>query len=98
MQFIGTDWNKALTFGVSSIKLSFCAIVFTQYMYTKIFSIRMLLYTFQLNCAEGFHFSVFRVRPNHLLRFLASSTHFIIMAELNARGLQSKLLITPLSE
>ena len=24
--------------------------------------------------------------------------HFIIMAELNARGLQSKLLITPLSE
>ena len=39
-----------------------------------------------------------RVRPNHLLRFLASSTHFIIMAGLNARGLQSKLLIAPLSE
>ena len=31
-------------------------------------------------------------------RLLTSSTHFIIMAGLNARGLQSKLLITPLSE
>ena len=34
-------WNKALTFGVGSIKLSFCAIVFTQYMHAKMFSIQM---------------------------------------------------------
>ena len=54
-------WNKALTFGVGSIKLSFRAIVFTQYMHAKMFSIQMLLnvYTFQSNCAEGLHFSAF---------------------------------------
>ena len=45
-------WNKALTFGVGSIKLSFRAIVFTQYMHSKMFSIQMLLYTFQSNCAR----------------------------------------------
>ena len=52
-------WNKALTFGVGSIKLSFHAIVFTQYMHAKMFSIQMLLYTFQSNCATGLHFSAF---------------------------------------
>ena len=62
-------WNKALTFGVGSIKLSFRAIVFTQYMYTKMFSIQMLLYTFQLNCAEGFNFSAFHfLVSNHVIR------------------------------
>ena len=35
-------WNKALTFGVGSIKLSFRAIVFTQYMHAKMFTIQML--------------------------------------------------------
>ena len=64
---------------------------------SRIFSV------FARMCARGIsHESVriygCRVRPNHLLRFLASSTHFIIMAGLNACGLQSKLLITPLSE
>ena len=52
-------WNKALTFGVGSIKLSFRAIVFTQYMHAKMFSIQMLLYTFQSNCAEGLHLVFF---------------------------------------
>ena len=52
-------WNKALTFGVGSIKLSFRDIVFTQYMHVKMFSIQMFLYTFQSNCAEGLHFSAF---------------------------------------
>ena len=46
-------------FGVGSIKLSFRTIVFTQYMHAKMFSIQMLLYTFQSNCAEGLHFSAF---------------------------------------
>ena len=36
--------------------------------------------------------------PPTYCQLLASSTHFIIMPGLNARGLQSKLLITPLSE
>ena len=36
--------------------------------------------------------------PPTYCRLLASSTHFIIMPGLNERGLQSKLLITPLSE
>ena len=44
-------WNKALTFGVGSIQLSFRTIVFTQYMQrcfqSKCYS----------NCAEGLHFS-----------------------------------------
>ena len=44
-------WNKALTFGVGSIQLKFHAIVPTQYMHAKMFSI-LLLYTFQSNCAE----------------------------------------------
>ena len=50
-----------MTFGVGSIKLSFRAIVFTQYMHAKMFSIQMLLYiyTFQSNCAESLHFSAF---------------------------------------
>ena len=56
-----TCWNKALTFGVGSIKLSFRAIVFTQCMHAKMFSIQMLLYTFQLNCTKDFHFSVFHL-------------------------------------
>ena len=43
-------WNKALTFGVGSIQLSFRTIVFTQYI-----SIQMSL----SNCAEGLHFSAF---------------------------------------
>ena len=30
-------WNKALTFGVGSIQLKFCAIVFTQYRHAKMF-------------------------------------------------------------
>ena len=52
-------WNKDLTFGVGSIELSFRAIVFTQYTHATMFSIQMLLYTFQSNCAEGLHFSAF---------------------------------------
>ena len=35
-------WNKALTFGVGSINLSFRAIVFTQYMHANMFTIQML--------------------------------------------------------
>ena len=63
-------WNKALTFGVGLIKLSFRAIVFTQYMHSKMFSIQMLLYTFQSNCAEGLHFSAF-----HYVCTCIHSTH-----------------------
>ena len=55
------SWNKALTFGVGLIKLSFRAIVFTQYMHAKMFAIQMLLYTFQSNCVEGLHFSAFHL-------------------------------------
>ena len=55
-------WNKALTFGVGSIKLCFHAIMFTQYMHAKMFSIQMLLNTFQLNCAEGLHFTAFSLK------------------------------------
>ena len=50
-------WNKALTFGVGLIQLSFCTIVFTQYMQKCFQSIYN--YTFQSNCAEGLHFSAF---------------------------------------
>ena len=44
-------WNKALTLGVGLIKVGFHAIVFTQYMHAKMYSIQMLLYTFQSSCA-----------------------------------------------
>ena len=37
-------------------KTQFSCIVFT---HAKMFSIQMLLYTFQSNCAEGLHFSAF---------------------------------------
>ena len=55
-------WNKALTFGVGSIQLSFriyiYTIVFTQYMQI---CFNPNVTTFQSNCAEGLHFSAFIV-------------------------------------
>ena len=55
-------WNKALTFGVSF----WCWFDKTKFSYhcvhpihANMFSIQMLLYTFQSNCAEGLHFSAF---------------------------------------
>ena len=45
-------WNKALTFGVGSIKLSFRTIVFTTC--KGVFNPNVT--TFQSNCAEGLHF------------------------------------------
>ena len=46
--------NKALTFGVGSIKLSFRTIVFTC---KDVYNPNVI--TFQSNCAEGLHFSAF---------------------------------------
>ena len=60
-------WNKDLTFGVGLIKVGFRAIVFTQYMHGKMFSIQMLLYPFQSNCAEGLHFSAFHLLLCHFM-------------------------------
>ena len=74
-------WNKALTFGVGSIQLSFRIYIPLCSPNTCKYVFNPNVTTFQSNCAEGLHFSA-----------------FIIMAGLNARGLQSKLLITPLSE
>ena len=54
-------WNKALTFGVGSIQLSFRIYHCVHPIHANMFSIQMLLYTFQLNCAEGLHFSAFVV-------------------------------------
>ena len=55
-------WNEALTFGVGSIKLSFRAIVFTQYIHAMMFTFNCYYnYTFQLNDAEGLHFSAFLI-------------------------------------
>ena len=67
-------WNKALTFGVGSIKLSFRAIVFTQYIHAEMFSIQMLLYIFQANCAEGLHFSAFHYGCVHVYTVLCAGT------------------------
>ena len=55
-------WNKALTFGVGSIKLSFRAILFTQYMHAKMFAIQMLL-----------HFSQIVLRVCTLVLFISPS-------------------------
>ena len=52
-------WNKALTFGVGSIQLSFHIYHCVHPIHANMFSIQMLLYTFQSNCAEGLHFSAF---------------------------------------
>ena len=52
-------WNKALTFGVGSIQLSFRIYHCVHPIHANMFSIQMLLYTFQSNCAEGLHFSAF---------------------------------------
>ena len=54
-------WNKALNFGVGSIKLHFRAIVFMQYMHAKMFSIQMLLYIIYISVklCRGFVLSCF---------------------------------------
>ena len=52
------------------IKIDFRFIVFMQYMHAKIFSIQMLLYTFQSNCAEGLHFSAFNFFINQNIYFM----------------------------
>ena len=44
-----------MTFGIGSIQLGFCTIVFTQYM-QRCFQYKCY-YTFQSNCAESLHFS-----------------------------------------
>ena len=49
-------WNKALTFGVGLIQLSFRTIVFTQSC-KDVFNPNVT--AFQSNCAEGLHFSAF---------------------------------------
>ena len=58
-------WNKVLTFGVGSIKLSFRTIVFTQYM-QDVFNPNVT--TFQSNCAEGLHFSAFHLNSIFTLK------------------------------
>ena len=55
-------WNKALTFGIGLIQLSFRTIAFTKYRQ------RCFQSTFQSNCAEGLHFSAF-----HLKHFSSST-------------------------
>ena len=52
-------WNKALTFGVGSIKLSFRTIVFIYIPNTCKDVFNRNVITFQSNCAEGLHFSAF---------------------------------------
>ena len=81
-------WNKALTFGVGSIKLKFRAIVLTQYMHAKMFSIQMLLYTFQSNYAEGLHFSTFHYFILDVLNFndeVKSNNSCLVGSEANNR-------------
>ena len=68
-------WNKALSLGVGSIKLSFRDIVFTQYMHAKMFSIQILLYTFQSNCSEGLHFSAFHYIIDDIVNVLQHSDY-----------------------
>ena len=50
-------WNKALTFGVGSIQLSFRIYHCVHSIHANMFSIQMLL----SNCAEGLHFNAFIV-------------------------------------
>ena len=61
-------WNKAVTFGVGSIQLSFRTIVFTQTC-KDVFNPNVT--TFQSNCAEGLHFSAFHYFSIKLLANLA---------------------------
>ena len=49
-------WNKALTFGVDLIQLSFRTIVFTQYM-QRCFQSKC--YCISVKLSRGFHFSAF---------------------------------------
>ena len=56
-------WNKALTFGVGSIQLSFRTMHCVHPKHAKVFSIQML----QSNCAEGLHFSAFHYNRDSLL-------------------------------
>ena len=65
-------WNKALTFGVGSIKLSFCTICSLNTC-KGVFNPNVT--TFQSNCAEGLHFSAFSLfiaLVLHNLRFPAA--------------------------
>ena len=71
-------WNKALTFGVGSIKLSFCTIVFTQYTCKNVFNPNVI--TFQSNCAKGLHFSAFHYHCTIILSPIQhSSICFLII-------------------
>ena len=54
-------WNKALTFGVGSIQLSFHTIVFTYVRNTCKGVSNPNVTTFQSNCAEGLYFSAFHL-------------------------------------
>ena len=68
-------WNKALTFGVGSIQLSFCTIVFTQYS-KDVFNPNVT--AFQSNCAEGLHFSAFH---NFINNHFYNNTNYKFMHE-----------------
>ena len=72
-------WNKALTFGVGSIKLSFRTIVFTQYMqrcfqskcYYHNYSLKYWRELYLADCAKieigRFSFGGFRVSVCHVI-------------------------------
>ena len=75
-------WNKALIFGVDSIKLSFRATVFTQYMLAKMFSIQMLLYTFQSNCQIVARVCTLVLLILSIDRFYGSITQLLVGAKL----------------
>ena len=64
MQNVLEQRPESLTFGVGSIKVSFHTIVFMH-------AIQMLLYTFQSNCAEGFHFSAFSFKMFFVLVYVS---------------------------
>ena len=69
-------WNKALTFGVGSIQLSFRTIVFTQYM-QRYFQSKC--YCISVKLCRGLHFSAF-----YILYFLEYNTAPPIIATLVA--------------
>ena len=70
-------WNKALTFGVGSIKLRFRAIVFTQYMHANMFAIQMLLHFSQI-APRVLHFSAF-----HYYNKLVSTVTYVRAKQYN---------------
>ena len=87
-------WNKALTFGVGSIQLSFCIYIPLCSPNTCKYVFNPNVTTFQSNCAEGLHFSAFIFSFLMSIKYkfvaaLASKTIMIFLSKGGPKGVHA---------